>query len=182
MPSCPTQDTVEHKPSLDSPCPRAWSLLEMEGDGSVQASPCQAHCSLAPPAKGRLLRTPPGETGRQQVRLHWAGGSKPRACAPLSFIQNTHIKDKAAGLRISKGGHTALNPKHEHFWVLEPEILVVCPWNWSCLQEMFSDLSPQTKLAAPFCAPCLPPCLHVSLHLAHCVPLSTFLSVSQNIL
>lgn len=76
---------------------------------------------------GLLLPGSTGEGGEPSAENpSWgdreaAGGTalgwdaKPQVFAPLSFIQNTHVKGEAMVSRMSKGDHTALNPKREHF-------------------------------------------------------------------
>lgn len=80
----------------------------------MQASPCQE--GLPGPTGGRWAAENPSWGDREAAggtALGW--DAKPQACAPLSFIQNTHVKGEATVSKMSKGGHTALNPKREHF-------------------------------------------------------------------
>ena len=96
-----------------------------------------------------------GRQGGSRWDCTGLGRQAPGVCPLVLHTEHT-CQRWSHGVKNVKRGPHSIKPQAWALLSVRTWDTGVCPWNWSCLQEIFSDLSPQTKRAATFCAPCLP--------------------------
>ena len=178
MPSCPTQDTVEHKPSLAPTPGLCWARRV-----TAACRPLPAGLTAAWPHRRKVGCWEPllGRQGGSRWDCAGLGRQAPGVCPLVLHTEHT-CQRWSHGIKNVKRGPHSIKPQA---WAL----LSVRTWDTGCVSlklvlppRNFLWPVPLNQTSCHFLCTLPTPCLHGPLHLAHCVPLSTFMSVSQNIL